>query len=286
MTEIVQLTDFSLGPQGPTASIGLAPGQSLAVVGPAASGKTRLLKCLVGEEKAAQGRVHAISRPAVASREGFSKRSTPQSIVRNAAAGTKGKFLGQALIACGLWDLRQRHLEQLSSSQIAACELLSCLGLDSRLLVIDGQLDRLDPWTLSSVLDELRARLTAGAAVVAVTNRPELLIQFDCAIVLDRSGILFAGSVSDLLASGNTSVEVESRLQPGTRALAEPLTVDVEERSSAGVFSPRDGQAAVASLLLEGYGDVRYVVLRQPSPLQALMRLTKTPIRQLNGRSN
>ena len=56
MSELVALDGFSLLPQGPTLSLALAPGQSLAVVGPAASGKSRFIRCVQGRERPGQGR--------------------------------------------------------------------------------------------------------------------------------------------------------------------------------------------------------------------------------------
>jgi len=160
MTEVVALENFSLLPQGPTVSLGLAPGQSLAVVGPAAGGKSRFIRCLCGNERSAQGSVHALGKAATAGRDAFSRRSNPQSIVRHAMDGRKGGHAADALTSTGLWELRQKPITELSSSQIAACELLSCLAPDARLMIIDGQLDRLDPWTLSSVMTLLRKRLS------------------------------------------------------------------------------------------------------------------------------
>lgn len=283
MTDVVSLDSFSLLPQGQTLSLQVAPGESVAVVGPAASGKSRFLRCLAGSERAAQGAVHVLGSPAVAGREGFQRRSSPQSIVRQAASLRKSSLGAEALTACGLWDIKNRLVAELSPSQLAACELLLCLGVEARLMIIDGQLDRLDPWTLSGVLAMLRKRLMAGEALVAATNRPELLQQFDRVILLSGQRAAFAGSVQELLKHGPADeVEIESVLQPGTRALLDPFTIGVRQQQEKLVFQTEEGQELAAKLLLEGYGDVKFVVVRQPTAEQALMRLTRSQAHKLN----
>ena len=260
----------------------LSPGESLAIVGPAASGKSRLIRCLRGLDKTGQGAVHVSDRPAAAGRESFSKRSKPQTIVRHALKGKKSGHAAEAISACGLWDLKLSPLSSFSSSQLAACQLLPCLAQESRLLLIDGQLDRLDPWTLASVFEELRKRLSSGAALVAATNRPELLPQFDSVIVLDRFHVVFAGRVDSLLKHGpDTEFAVGSQLQRGVRALVEPFHISVHEEGERVTFRASHGQELAAKLLLEGYGDVEYVVTRTATPEQALMHLTKSRQKRL-----
>ncbi|HEY3779798.1 MAG TPA: ATP-binding cassette domain-containing protein [Fimbriimonadaceae bacterium] len=284
MAEIVALESFSLAAQGSTISLRLGPGQSLAVVGPASSGKSRLLRCLCGTERAGQGTVHVVAKPKLASKDGFNKRSSPQSILRHAVSGGKNTNVADALLACGLWEVRQKALKGFSSSQIAACEMLACLGPETRLLLVDGQLDRLDPWTLNSVLVGLRQRLLAGAALVAVTNRPELISQFDFVVVLDNLKTVYAGPVEEMLRFGpKAEVEVRSQMQPGAKAMVAPFKIAVEHRETQTVFQAENGQELAAKLLLEGYGDVDYVVVRQPSIEEALMHLTRTSMKKLKN---
>jgi len=276
MTQIVALENFGLVAQGATISLVVAPGQSLAIVGPAASGKSRFVQCVAGAEKPAQGVVHVLARPAIAGRSGFAKRSKPQTIFRHSLNGGKATHVAEALTACGLWELRKTPIAQLTPSQVTACELLPCLGVDSRLLVIDGQLDRLDPWTLNSVLEVLRKRTALGAAVVAVTNRPELLSQFDLVVVLDAMRPLYAGSVDGLLSKGpKAQIEVESKMQQGVRAMVEPFRVNVEQQQGRVLYQATNGQELAAKLLMEGYGDVEFVVVRESTAEQALLQLAR-----------
>jgi ABC-type multidrug transport system ATPase subunit len=282
MTQIVALDNFGLSGQGATMNLTLAPGQSLAIVGRAASGKSKFIQVLCGHEKAAQGSMHVLARPAIAGRDGFVKRTNPQSIFRHSLSGGKATNAAEALTACGLWDLRKTPIVQLSPSQVAAAELLPCIGVDSRLLVIDGQLDRLDPWTLSSVMEALRKRLSRGAALVAATNRPELLLQFDYVIVLDALRPVYVGTVDGLIKGGpKAAIEIESQVQEAVRALVDPLRVTVEQHEDRVVYHTDEGQELAAKLLLEGYGDVEFVVVRECTAEQALLQLSKSGSRFL-----
>jgi ABC-type multidrug transport system ATPase subunit len=284
MTEVLRLDGVALLSQGPTVSLTLAPGQSLAVMGPPASGKSRFLRCVSGAERPAQGLIHVAGQVAAAGKEGFSRRSSPQSVVRHSVDSKRRNFAADALSALGLWEARQKPLSSLSPTQLTACELLPCLASDNGLMLLDGQLDRLDPWTLNSVISSLRKRMAMGAALVASINRPELLPQFDNILLLHDQRISYGGSVRSLLSKGpGKSLEVESNSQPGVRAIAEPFNIQVKQEGNHTVFQAAQGQELAAQLLLEGYGDVKFVVLKESTPEQALMHVTKTAVKKLSG---
>jgi ABC-type multidrug transport system ATPase subunit len=194
--------------------------------------------------------------------------------------------VAEALTACGLWEHRKTPIVQLSPTQVAACEILPCLGVDARLLLIDGQLDRLDPWTLASVLEGLRKRTSVGAAMVVTTNRPELLGQFDLVVVMSGQRPVFSGTVDGLLRHGpKATIEIESRAQQGVRALVEPFRVGVVQQDDRVVYRASKGQELAAKLLLEGYGDVEFVVVRESNAEQALLQLAK-PVKKPVGQSS
>lgn len=255
----------------------LSPGESLAIIGPAASGKSRILKAIAAREKPA---VRVSGEVVLAGREGFSKKSTPQMMLN---ATTQGKKKGlDTLAVLGLSELKDQPLTELTSGQLAACELAPCLASEQGVVMIDGQLDRLDPWALSGVLAALRRKLATGCALVAVTNRPDLLPQFDKVLVLHQGQAAFSGTTEELLKKGPSShIEVESREQTGVQALVEKFCVGVTQKSGSTVYHAEESQELAARLLLEGYGDVNLVVAKQPTYEEALMHLTKTPLRKL-----
>lgn len=273
MSELVVLDGFSLLPQGPTLSLSLSAGQSMCIVGPAASGKSRLLAALQGRERAGQGRASLMTSWIVASREGFGRRATPTSVARGWADRRAGDASG-ALTAAGLWAVRAKPIDGLSPSQTASAELLGSLASAHPILFVDGQLDVLDAWTLGTALEAFREKLRHGAALIAATNRLELCPFFDIVVVMCESRAAFAGSVEELLREADeTELVVESRSQRGVRALVEPFEVAIQPTQSGVRLEATEGQAIAAKLLMEGYGDVRTVTLLPPTIEAAVRRI-------------
>jgi hypothetical protein len=59
----------------------------------------------------------------------------------------------------------------------------------------------------------------------------------------------------------------------GVRALVAPFEVSVRDTDDGVVMQASEGQQLAAKLLLEGYGDVKLVVLRSPTLEEALLSL-------------
>ena len=230
-------------------------------------------------EKPAKGSVRVSGGVAAAGSDKLSTKKTPQ-LLGSSVLSKKKNF--DALAVVGLADAKNLSVSDLSPSQLAACELLPCFTGDAKLLLIDGQLDRIDPWTLSEVLAALRRKLNTGCALVVVTNRPELLPQFDQVLLLQNQRPIYVGSTDGLLRKGPAGqVEIRSRMQPGVQALVERFCVGVTQKPDSTIYHAADGQHLAAKLLLEGYGDIRFVVERQPNHEEALMHLTKAPLKKL-----
>lgn len=267
------LHSFALDKSGRTATLSLKQGESLAVVGPGGSGKSRFLSACVGEESPARGTAETSGEVAIASPPS-GRRLKPQSIAQPGKGASRADRAAAALTATNLWDARQTPLSDLSPSQLAACELLALLAGSANLLAIDGQLDFLDPWALSGVLDLLRKRMADGATVVVATNRLDLLLEFDWLVVLKSSKIVYAGLTSDLRKlAGEEAVVVETANQVAVKAIGHSFQIDAEETDAGVVLRAPDGQELAARLLLQGYGDVRSVLLKKPDPSEAVRRL-------------
>ena len=270
MSEVLGLEHVALGSGGPTLTLSVRSGQAIAILGPAASGKSRLIRVLAGQERPGQGRVHLRGRVSVASDEGLGRRAKVQSLVRSGSVQEST----EVLMATGLLDVRATPFGDLTPSRAAACELLATLLSDSELALFDSQLDRLDPWVLATVEERMRAQRAHGRAFVFATNRPDLAARADGVVVLRDGQVRFAGSVEELLRSGPPhTVQVETEDQLGVRALVEPFEVSVRTEGDSLRLEAREGQALAARLLLEGYGDVRFVVVRPPTIEEALRRL-------------
>jgi len=266
VTDRIRLDGFSQLAQGPTLSLALAPGQSLVVVGPAQSGKTRFLRCLLGQERPGQGRASLGGEVAVPSDSGFSRRATPQALAKRYAPSGQAQPITDALSSTGLWELRATSVTELSSTQRSACELIPVFASRADVIVIDGHLERLDAWTRDLVIDGLRRELQRGAAVVVATNDLNLIAEFDAVLVMVSNRVAFAGSIESLMREADESeITVETTNQEGVRALVEPFEVSIQSTPAGLQMRAKEGQAIAAKLLMEGYGDVRLVTVQSPS---------------------
>lgn len=271
MTEVVAFDGFSLRPQGPTLSLSLLRGQIMGIVGPSGGGKTHFLRTLLGSGKPAQGTVRATGAISVAGLDRVSRRTTPDALARR-YAGRNSDLAAAALHDLRLWDVREQPIVDLPSGQVAAAELLAVLVADCNLGIVDGQLDRLDPWTFERVTLAMRRRSDAGMAYLVATHRTDIDPLIDLVAVLVNQEVKFAGDVPTLLRRAAPSeVTVVSKNQPGVRALVEPFKISVRATEEGFVFQAHEGQPMVARLLLEGYGDIEFVTLREPTFATAVL---------------
>ncbi len=272
MPEVFSLDHVGLNNKGATISLSVRGGQSLCVVGPAASGKSRLLAIVGKLEKPVRGVVNVPTRIAIAGRQDLSRRNKPLVVARRSTVSVDEAT--RVLTALRLWDVRNKPISHLSETQVAACELIEPLSGDASLIILDSSLDGLDPWTVDGAFDLLRARLAQGAALVVATNRPDLISRFDAVVVLRDQVAVFAGSPADLLRSGpEQEVDVSTSDVSGARALAEPFVVTIREKEGGVLLQAQEGQSLAARLLLEGYGSVRFVYLRRQRMEDALREL-------------
>ncbi|MGV3616265.1 MAG: ATP-binding cassette domain-containing protein [Fimbriimonas sp.] len=270
MSEVLGLEHLALGADGPTLTLSVRTGQAIAILGPSGAGKSRLLRILAGEERPGQGKVHLRGRVAVASDAGLSRRTRVHALGR----GGEVQDTTNVLLATGLFDVRNLTYGELSPSRAAACELVGPLLADADLVLLDGQLDRVDPWALASIEERMRSQRAAGRSFVFTTHRPDLAARADGVVVLRGGQVRFAGSVEELVRSGPPhTLHVETEDQAGVRALVEPFEVSIRPEGNGLRLEAREGQALAARLLLEGYGDVRFVVMRPPTVEEALRRL-------------
>lgn len=274
MTEILALEHMAIVPTGPTLSMSVGSGQSLAVVGPSSSGKTHFLHVIAGVERPAQGSVRTHGSIAIASADGISRRSKVQALIPRSDLTPRGHRVADLLYKLRLGEARFKQIADLSPGQFAAYELLSPLVSDSNLVLIDGQLDQLDPWALHDVMELIRNLQGKGVAFVAATNRPDLIAQFDAAIVLKEKQVRFAGSIEELKRFGPPhTIQVGTAKQEGVKALVSPFQVNISQTEGGLKFETPEGQQLAARLLLEGYGDVQFVISRPSTLEEALLSL-------------
>lgn len=267
---ILNLEALSLRPTGPTLTLHLEPGHSVGVFGPAGSGKSNLLRVIRGLERASRGRIRT-AKGAIADPIAVGRRQTPLELLKRLPGAPGATRIAEVLSGLDLWDCRQTPIPELSPGQAGACELAAIICSHAKLMVIDGKLDLVSPWTLPSALRLIGDRLRDGAALVLATNLPQYARKVDSIVVLKDRTIAFAGSYAELERSyGQSEITVETQHQPGVRAIVAPFEVSINPIEGGVQMRAKEGQKLAAKLLVEGYGDVRTVILKSPEPSELL----------------
>ncbi len=276
MSEILGLDHVSIVDSGPTLSMGIERGQWVGLFGPAASGKSRMLRAISGEEGPTRGTIEIRGGIAIAAPVTAPRRARPLGLARRGRGPHLASIATEALIATRLWEHRNQAVAQLSPGQVAACELLGPLTSGAEILVFDGHLDRLDPWCLQGVIGYLRKLQSQGVTLIAATNRASLSAEFDAILVLVERSVKYAGPPADLIRNALPHVfTVAAEDQPGVKALVSPFSVSFRSEGKGLRLEAEEGQELAARLLLEGYGNVRCVVHRPPTLEEALLALVR-----------
>lgn len=273
MPDRIVLDHVALVADGPSLALRLTSGQSMAVVGRAGAGKSRFLAVLGQQTAPGRGSVHLSGQVFTGWTGDVGRRVKLQTLANSDGPGAAERA-AHALSATGLWNYRKNGVTELSPGHRHAAELLPTLVSTADVVLIDGLLDALDPWTLNDVVTLLKRRMREGLTVCIATNRPGLAAQMDVLVVLQDQQVRFAGSPADLIRSATVSrLEVHSESQAAVRALVRPFEVTITEADGALRLEAAEGQQVAAKLLLEGYGDVRFVVLTQATVETALLAL-------------
>lgn len=260
--------------KGPTLTLAVQVGSIVAIVGPASAGKSKLLGVIAGNERPARG---AVSRPenvCFLEETTFQRRDKPSSIAKRFQEQHERTRIADVLSTLNLWEDRNKAISNLGASQQVAARFIQPLIDPPDLLAVDSDFDLLDPWARDRLWQLLQTRRAEGMTLVYTTNVPEVAELADLVIVLREQQVVFSDSPQALARSlSKSTITVATNDRPGALALATPFEVTVTETPEGVRFETAEGQQLAAKLLSEGYGDVRYVVLRQPTFREALSRL-------------
>jgi ABC-type multidrug transport system ATPase subunit len=239
------------------------PGETLAVMGPANSGKSGFIRMILGEEAPREGRVHRVDPVAVPL--DLPKRTRLAAHLRKLRNDPNA--VAAALTATRLWDCRQSAAGELSEGELRASRLTSLLVQPPTLAVVDGDFDALDPWTRAGIYRAVEAFREAGGAWAVSTQDAEWAEFASHLVVLNHREIVFCGTPRGLTDRFGDAHEliVETEDRPAVRALVDPFEVTILETPGGLLLRAREGQDLAARLLSQGYGVVRTVLHRPPS---------------------
>jgi ABC-2 type transport system ATP-binding protein len=217
----------------------LLPGHVLGVLGPNGSGKTTLLRVLAGLQEPTSGEVRVLGRA-----------PTHRELVRRVAYQSEGPLPLAALSApeymafvgaeLGLPDAasderaaallerldlthaRRRRIQTFSTGMCKRLALAAALLADPDVLLLDEPTAGLDPFGTATVMDILRERADAGAAVLMASHHLlEVEESCDEVLVLHNGAVHARGPLADLLATDEQALVVRGLDDAAMRALQE-----------------------------------------------------------------
>jgi len=199
--------------------LALRPGELVAVVGPNGSGKTSLLRAVLGLVPLAAGQVAISGRPLaqwsrsdlaqtaalVPQREDTPFSWTVDEMVgfgRYARLGALSSFgqadreaIDRALSRCDVTTLRARRLETLSGGEWQRVRVARALAQEPRLLALDEPTASLDLGHEMALFELIRSLVAEGMAGLVITHHLSLAGRFaDRLLLLDRGKVVAEGS--------------------------------------------------------------------------------------------
>jgi ABC-type sugar transport system ATPase subunit len=261
------------------ASIELAAGEVLCIVGENGSGKSTLVKLLAGVHQPDAGtleigerRVSSLSSPRASIDAGIATVFQEvlvveaRSVLENVWLGTEGlvraphsdqdkrtkaaavleKLLGHPL------DL-DMPVERLSLSDRQACGIARALVRDPRVLILDEATSALDVATRDRLFSVLRVRAGDGVGVIFISHRMDEVEE-----ISDRITVMRSGETVATLARGEATVGELVRLMTGADELTEHAGERVEREIGDVVLRHEDFELRAGELVglagLEGHG--------------------------------
>lgn len=206
------------------ASFRVGPGEFVAIAGPNGSGKTSLLRALLGLARPEAGTVRLDGRPiADWPRAEFAERvgALPQreapvfpTTVRETVLLGRWARLGpvapvgpddeaavaSALARCDVTGLGERSIETLSGGEWQRVRLARALVASPRLLLLDEPTAALDVGHAMELFELLRGLVADGLGVVVITHELSLAARYaDRVVLLDHGAVVADGPVDAVL---------------------------------------------------------------------------------------
>lgn len=206
-------------------------GEFWGIIGPNASGKTTLLRCIAGTVRVCSGKLLIRGKPRQSIKPlAFAKECSlllddivpgPMRVmdyVLLARSLLKPPFspitsldnekAERALMATELWDEREKPLENLSKGQLLLVRVARVLAQDTPLLVLDEPTAHLDPRHAFRVMGILSQLAKEGKTVLAVLHDLSLAARYTDHILAIKDGLAVAHGPTDEVLSPKLVKEV------------------------------------------------------------------------------
>lgn len=271
----LRIENLALVKGGTSLSLEVSPGQAVAIVGSAGSGKTALLRVLAGQLRPALGSFSANSDLRLLDERQIPKRGRIDSLARLKGGASAASRASEALTTCGLWDARANSVSDASPGQLAAMCLLPAFCEHQQIVMIDLLADLVDLKTRHNVLSGLQKRRhEEGTIHLIATNQPDIVEQCDGVVVMKDSSFRASSSIEALRArTVPGEVIIETTRSHAIRSMIEPFAIKVTEIPEGLRVETFEGQELAQKLLIEGYGDVHCTLIRRPSLADVLITL-------------
>lgn len=265
---LVELRGVSRRERGPTHDAALLPGEIVAVLEPE-SVQPATLETLSGTAAFRRGEVtrhgRFVPRPVPAPK----RRATLQSYCQSLLGEGDPARIAAALTELGLWERRATR----AGDHAALTPVLGALLAKEEIMALPLAMDRFDPWTARRVWRALLGETARGRLALVHTHRLDFAAMSDRLLVSDAGDLRFVGRPSELPERAPALVRVRTEHAPEVRALVEPFAIQIRELPDGVEFAAPRGQELTARLLVQGYGDIEYVVLRKARFEDALLDL-------------
>ncbi len=253
MHPIIRFDGVSLGYGSrvvlPRIDLEVREGDFLAILGPNGSGKTTILRAILGILKPLSGQVLAPESCGYSPQRRALDAIFPFTVEEVVAMGLTAELgplrrpgrrerdrVRRALAACGVRHLAERAFRELSGGQQQRTLVARALVTEPEVLILDEPTNDLDLTGEHEIMELIATLNQEGRTVVMVSHLLNVVAHYATSVVVLHGGQLEAGEAAQVLTSERLSrlygIDVVADRLGGRRAIV-PRPVDPAARSSA-----------------------------------------------------